>query len=86
VDGRIISPMSHITDTIAANLATGIPPARMRHWLRRGKLTRHGTDPAGRTLIDLDELIACQAQLDQHAAANPAWDIAACGSRKGVSH
>lgn len=49
--------MARIIDTQAAHLATGIKPATMRQWLHRGKLTRHGTDPDGRALVDLDELV-----------------------------
>lgn len=49
--------MARILDTVAAEKATGIKPATMRQWLRRGKLTRHGHDYYGRALVDLDELL-----------------------------
>lgn len=78
--------MPRIVDTVAAQLATGVAPALMRHWLRRGKLTRHGHDYDGRALVDLDEVIAARDALAAYTAANPAWNRAACGSRTGVSH
>jgi hypothetical protein len=45
-----------LVDAYAAQLATGIKPGTIRVWLHRGKLTRHGHDHAGRTLVDLNEL------------------------------
>lgn len=66
--------MARITDTIAAELATGIRAATLRQWLSRGKLTRHGTDPDGRTLVDLEEI---HQVTDRRRT---------CGSRRLVSH
>lgn len=45
-----------LVDTGAAHLATGIPPALLRSWLHRGKITGHGRDRKGRDLVDLDEV------------------------------
>jgi hypothetical protein len=45
-----------LVDAYAAHAATGIRPGTIRVWLHRGKLTRHGHDTEGRTLIDLHEL------------------------------
>lgn len=45
-----------LVDAYAAHAATGIKPGTIRQWLRRGKLTHHGYDQAGRALIDLREL------------------------------
>lgn len=75
-----------LVDTVAAALATGVEPALMRHWLRRGKLTRHGHDHHGRAIVDLDEIERLKKELAEHEANNPTWNRAACGSRRGVSH
>lgn len=75
-----------LVDTTAAALGTGITPALMRHWIRRGKLTRHGHDYHGRAIVDLNEVEQLKAQLAAHEAANPTWTRAACGKRSGVSH
>ena len=45
-----------LVDLYAAQTATGIKPGTLRVWLHRGKLTHHGHDRAGRTLVDLNEL------------------------------
>ncbi|GGZ28544.1 hypothetical protein GCM10010387_22510 [Streptomyces inusitatus] len=45
-----------LLDAYAAQAATNIPPGTIRQWLRRGRLTHHGYDQAGRALIDLNEL------------------------------
>lgn len=45
-----------LVDAYAAATATGIRPGTIRVWLHRGKLTHHGHDKAGRTLVDLREL------------------------------
>ncbi|MET9516401.1 hypothetical protein [Streptomyces sp. NPDC002994] len=45
-----------LVDAYAAQAATGIKPGTIRQWLRRGKLTHHGYDQAGRALVDLNEL------------------------------
>lgn len=45
-----------LVDLYAAQAATGIRPGTLRVWLHRGKLTRHGHDRQGRTLVDLNEL------------------------------
>ncbi|MGW0786481.1 hypothetical protein [Streptomyces sp. NPDC002913] len=45
-------------DIYAAQAATGIKPGTLRVWLHRGKLTHHGHDRQGRTLVDLNELPA----------------------------
>jgi predicted site-specific integrase-resolvase len=66
--------MARITDTIAAELATGIKPATLRQWIHRGKITSHGTDHAGRILVDLDEI---GRVTDKRRT---------CGSRQLVSH
>ncbi|WP_228995092.1 hypothetical protein [Streptomyces sp. DH8] len=47
-----------LVDLYAAHAATGIRPGTLRVWLHRGKITHHGHDHAGRTLVDLDELPA----------------------------
>ncbi|MFD5425223.1 hypothetical protein [Streptomyces sp. NPDC127084] len=47
-----------LVDPYAAHAATGIKPGTIRQWLRRGHLTHHGYDHAGRSLIDLNELRA----------------------------
>ncbi|GAA2985212.1 hypothetical protein [Streptomyces fulvorobeus] len=45
-----------LVDVYAAAAFSGIKPGTIRVWLHRGKLTRHGHDQAGRTLIDLNEV------------------------------
>ncbi|MFE1903825.1 hypothetical protein ACFW96_09155 [Streptomyces gardneri] len=45
-----------LVDTHAASAATGTRPGTLRQWLRRGHLTHHGHDRAGRALLDLNEL------------------------------
>lgn len=55
----------HLVDVYAAALHARVKPGTLRVWLHRGKLTRHGIDDHGRTLIDLDEL---DAQLTPRAA------------------
>ncbi|MFF5977161.1 hypothetical protein ACFY7C_37315 [Streptomyces sp. NPDC012769] len=45
-----------LVDTRAAHTATGARPGTIRQWLRRGHLTHHGHDGAGRALVDLHEL------------------------------
>ncbi|MFF8839587.1 hypothetical protein [Streptomyces sp. NPDC015130] len=45
-----------VVDTHAAAAATGTRPGTLRQWLRRGHLTHHGHDRAGRALVDLHEL------------------------------
>ncbi|MGW9249738.1 hypothetical protein [Streptomyces badius] len=45
-----------LVDIYAAHAATGIRPGTLRVWLHRGKITHHGRDRAGRTLVDLEEL------------------------------
>lgn len=45
-----------LVDVYAASAATGIKPGTIRVRLHRGKLTRHGRDASGRTLIDLNEV------------------------------
>ncbi|WP_326592822.1 hypothetical protein [Streptomyces brevispora] len=47
-----------LVDLYAAHAATGIRPGTLRVRLHRGKLTHHGRDHAGRTLVDLNELTA----------------------------
>lgn len=54
-----------LIDTQAAQLATGVPAGTMRVWLHRGRLTHHGHDRRGRTLVDLNEV----QQLAHPAAA-----------------
>jgi hypothetical protein len=51
---------TRLVDAYAGHAATGIKPGTIRQWLRRGKLTHHGYDHAGRALIDLDELATHQ--------------------------
>lgn len=46
-----------LVDLYAAAAATGIRPGTLRVRLHRGTLTRRGQDRAGRTLIDLNELV-----------------------------
>ncbi|MFJ9027578.1 hypothetical protein ACIRQP_03480 [Streptomyces sp. NPDC102274] len=45
-----------LVDPYAASAATGIKPGTIRQRLRRGTLTHHGYDRAGRVLVDLNEL------------------------------
>ncbi|MFF6904537.1 hypothetical protein ACFY9Q_01175 [Streptomyces sp. NPDC012389] len=45
-----------LVDLYAAHVATGIRPGTLRVWLHRGKITHHGHDRAGHTLVDLEEL------------------------------
>lgn len=54
-----------LVDIYAAALHARVKPGTLRQWLRRGKLTHHGHDQHGRTLVDLDEL---QAHLAAKAA------------------
>lgn len=42
---------------VAAHL--GIDPATLRKWASRGLVRRCGRDDRGRTLYDVDEVIAC---------------------------
>lgn len=51
-----MQPQPLLIDAYAAQMATGIKPGTIRQWLRRGKLTHHGYDQAGRALVDLNEL------------------------------
>jgi hypothetical protein len=55
------TPAPTLVDTYAASAATGIKPGTIRVMLTRGRLTRHGYDHAGRTLIDLTELESLKA-------------------------
>jgi hypothetical protein len=50
------TPTPVLVDAYAASAATGIKPGTIRVWLTRGKLTHHGYDTAGRTLVDLAEV------------------------------
>ncbi|MEE4546762.1 hypothetical protein V2S66_32960 [Streptomyces sp. V4-01] len=52
----ITAPAPTLVDTYAASIATGIRPGTIRVWLTRGRLTHHGHDHAGRTLVDLAEV------------------------------
>ncbi|MEV6790891.1 hypothetical protein AB0M87_02595 [Streptomyces sp. NPDC051320] len=52
-----------LVDPYAASAATGIKPGTIRQWLRRGHLTHHGYDQAGRALVDLNELQARTAAM-----------------------
>ncbi|MET9583644.1 hypothetical protein ABZY10_11090 [Streptomyces sp. NPDC006539] len=45
-----------LVDVYAAQAATGIKAGTLRVWVHRGKLTHHGRDQAGRTLVDLNEV------------------------------
>jgi hypothetical protein len=45
-----------LVDAYAAELATGVKPATVRQWIRRKKITTHGTDHAGRTLVNLRDI------------------------------
>lgn len=72
-------------DTTAAELATNVKAATIRHWLRRGKLTHHGYDRDGRALVDLDEVQQRVIELAHYQIATPTWQRTACGSRAGVS-
>lgn len=51
-----MQPQLVLVDAYAGHAATGIKPGTIRQWIRRGKLTRHGYDNAGRALVDLAEL------------------------------
>lgn len=53
-----------LVDTYAAAIETGDKPATIRQWVARGRLTHHGYDRVGRTLIDRHELAQLK-QLDQ---------------------
>lgn len=50
--------MSLVVDILAASKATTVPAATLRTWAARGLIARHGTDAAGRTLYDVDEVLA----------------------------
>lgn len=58
-----------IVDIYAAAAAVGEPPAKLRSWLHRGYITRHGHDRVGRALVDVEEVqaYAQQRKLDQSA-------------------
>lgn len=45
-----------LVDAYAAQTATGIKPGTIRVWLHRGRITHHGHDRDGRTLVDLHEV------------------------------
>ena len=48
-----------VTTLVPADLVTlalGVNPGTLRSWASRGKVRRHGKDPQGRTLYDLDEV------------------------------
>ncbi|MGR7002793.1 MerR family transcriptional regulator [Yinghuangia aomiensis] len=45
-----------IVDTAAAAVFAGVKPVTIRSWIQRGKLTHHGHDRRGRTLVDLHEV------------------------------
>ncbi|MFI0722888.1 helix-turn-helix domain-containing protein [Streptomyces sp. NPDC021224] len=51
---RAVPP--RVVPTELAALALGVPPATIRKWASRGKLTRYGRP--GRAEYDLDELFA----------------------------
>lgn len=51
---RAVPP--RVVPTELAALALGVPPATIRKWASRGKLTRYGRP--GRAEYDLDELLA----------------------------
>lgn len=53
--------MARLVDTQAAAAAAGVKPGTIRQWIRRGKLTHHGYDHAGRALVDLDQLAQLRA-------------------------
>jgi hypothetical protein len=42
--------------------------ARLRKWIQRSQLPTYGTDRAGRNLVDLDEVYACDR--DRRASSN----------------
>ncbi|MDT3395450.1 hypothetical protein RKE29_02085 [Streptomyces sp. B1866] len=50
------TPAPVLADIYAAALATNTRPGTLRVWLHRGRLTHHGHDRNGRTLVDLEEL------------------------------
>lgn len=65
-----MTTMAALADTLAIAFLTGRPPATIRSWAHRGHLTRHGTDPRGRTMYDITEaqqLAARHAALDKPA-------------------
>ena len=51
-----------LADTAAAAASVGRPAATIRTWAARGLLTRRGKDWQRRTLYDLDEVAATNAQ------------------------
>ncbi|MCM2580459.1 hypothetical protein [Streptomyces meridianus] len=51
-----MQPQPLLVDPYAAQAATGVKPGTIRVWLRRGRLTHHGYDRAGRALVDLHEV------------------------------
>lgn len=56
-----MQPRPTLVDTQAAALALGVRPGTIRQWLRRGHLTHHGYDHAGRALVSLTEVAARKA-------------------------
>src|SRR5262249_7246415 len=50
-----------LADTQAIAFMLSRPPSTIRSWACRGDLQRHGTDPHGRTLYDVDEALALAA-------------------------
>jgi hypothetical protein len=57
-----------LADTQAIAIFMRRPAATIRHWARTGHLTRHGTDPRGRALYDLDQ---AEQLLKARPPANP---------------
>lgn len=39
--------------------ALHIHPGTIRNWAHNGRLTRHGTDPKGRTLYSIQQALEC---------------------------
>lgn len=53
--------MKLLNTALAATL-TGRQPGTIRYWASKGWLTRHGTDPLGRALYDLQEVSRVAAE------------------------
>lgn len=53
---------ARIVDTQAAAIAVRRTPATIRSWIHRGKITAHGKDNIGRTLVDLGQVYRTAAE------------------------
>ncbi len=59
-----------LVDTYALAAFLGIPPATLRSWAHRGKITRRGTSPQGWALYDAAEVAGVAAARRKQSAAD----------------